>query len=94
MPYQKKYPGVYSFTIYIKQDEVDNKKEMAKQRMRLRGTQAKLDAFRNRYRESVEESDLMNRRYEEAAGKLKDRLASKGIEVLNLKKQLAAAMGQ
>ncbi|XP_062166470.1 kinesin-like protein KIN-7O isoform X1 [Alnus glutinosa] len=75
-------------------DEVDNKKEMAKQRMRLRGTQAKLDAFRNRYREAVEESDLMNKRYEEAAGKLKDRLASKGIEVLNLKKQLAAATAQ
>lgn len=78
----------------VKQDEVDNKKEMAKQRMRLRGTQAKLDAFRNRYREAVEESDLMNKRYEEAAGKLKDRLASKGIEVLNLKKQLAAATAQ
>lgn len=62
--------------------------------MRLRGTQAKLDAFRNRYREVVEESDLMNKKYEEAAGKLKDRLASKGIEVLNLKKQLAAALGQ
>lgn len=62
--------------------------------MRLRGTQAKLDAFRSRYREAMDESDLMNKRYEEAAGKLKDRLASKGIEVLNLKKQLATAMGQ
>lgn len=58
--------------------------------MRLRGTQAKLDAFRIRYQEALDESDLMNRKFEEAAGKLKEMLASKGIEVLNLKRQLAS----
>ncbi|KAG2687333.1 hypothetical protein I3760_09G046500 [Carya illinoinensis] len=85
---------ISSMEVKMHKDEVDNGKEKAKLRMRLRGTQAKLDAFRSRYREAMEESDLMNKRYEEAAGKLKDRLASKGIEVLNLKKQLATAMGQ
>ncbi|XP_042943466.1 kinesin-like protein KIN-7O isoform X4 [Carya illinoinensis] len=85
---------ISSMEVKMHNDEVDNGKEKAKLRMRLRGTQAKLDAFRSRYREAMDESDLMNKRYEEAAGKLKDRLASKGIEVLNLKKQLATAMGQ
>ncbi|XP_027337202.1 kinesin-like protein KIN-7O [Abrus precatorius] len=75
-------------------DEVTNNKERSKLRMRLRGTQAKLDAFRCRYKEAIDESVLMNKRYGEAAGKLKDQLASKGIEVLNLMKQLAAAKGQ
>ncbi|KAJ7976623.1 Kinesin-like protein [Quillaja saponaria] len=70
--------------------DVNNSKEKAKLRMQIRGTQAQLDAFRVRYKEAIDESDLMNKKYEEAAGKLKDRLASKGIEVLNLKKQLAA----
>jgi centromeric protein E len=57
--------------------------------MRLRGTQAKLDAFRYRYKEAQNEANLMNRQFEEASIKLKDLLALKGIEVLNLKKQLA-----
>ena len=78
----------------LEQDEVDNSKEKAKLQMRLRGTQAKLDAFRNRYMEAMKESDLMNKNFEEAAGKLKDQLASKGIEVLNLKKKLVSTIGQ
>lgn len=68
-------------------DGVTNNKEMTKLRMRLRGTQAKLDAFRCRYKEAIDESVLMNK-------KCKDQLALKGIEVLNLMKQLAAAKGQ
>lgn len=62
--------------------------------MRLRWTQAKLDAFRIRYKEAADELDFMNKKYEEASTKLKDRLASYGIEVLNLKKQLAASKAQ
>lgn len=62
--------------------------------MMLRGTQAQLDAFRFRYKQAVDDSDIMNKKFEEASANLKDRLASKGIEVLNLKKQLAAAMKQ
>ncbi|XP_057506191.1 LOW QUALITY PROTEIN: kinesin-like protein KIN-7O [Actinidia eriantha] len=78
----------------IHNDEVVNSKEKAKLRMRLRGTQAKLDAFSARYKEAGEEMDLMNRKFEEAAAKLKSQLASYGLEVLNLKKQLAAARNQ
>ncbi|TYI03817.1 hypothetical protein ES332_A11G368100v1 [Gossypium tomentosum] len=72
-------------------DHVNNGKEMAKLRMRLRGTQAQLDAFRYRYKKAMDESDIMNRNFEEASTNLKERLASKAIEVLNLKKQLASA---
>ncbi|XLS47918.1 hypothetical protein HN51_022276 [Arachis hypogaea] len=71
-------------------DKVTNNKETTKLRMMLRGTKARLDAILTRYREAVDESDLMHRKFEEAAAKLKDKLATKGIEVLNLKKQLAA----
>ncbi|XP_021894533.1 kinesin-like protein KIN-7O [Carica papaya] len=73
------------------QDKLNNGKEKAKLRMKLRGTQAQLDAFRFRYQQAMEELDLMNRKFEEASANLKNRLASKGLEVLNLKKQLAAA---
>lgn len=72
-------------------DEVKGNKERAKLRMRLRSTQAKLDAFRERYKEAIDEQGFMHKMFEEASTKLKDRLASFGIEVLNLKKQLAAA---
>ncbi|CAL5367953.1 unnamed protein product [Camellia sinensis] len=70
--------------------EVSNCMEKAKFRMRLRGTQAKSDAFRIRYEEVVKELDVMNRKFEEASTKLKAQLASYALEVLNLKKQLAA----
>jgi len=59
---------------------------MAKLRMRLRGTQAKLDAFRCRFREAIDESIQTNKKY-------KQQLASKGVEVLNLMKELAAVKG-
>lgn len=75
----------------IHYDKLNNGKEKAKLRMKLRGTQAQLDAFRFRYQQAMEELDLMNRKFEEASANLKNRLASKGLEVLNLKKQLAAA---
>ncbi|XP_039050278.1 kinesin-like protein KIN-7O [Hibiscus syriacus] len=71
-------------------DHVNNGKDIAKLRMRLRGTQAQLDGFRYRYRKAINESDIMNRNFEEASANLKERLSSKAIEVLNLKKQLAA----
>lgn len=58
--------------------------------MRLRWTQAKLDAFRDRYRQMVKKSDQMNKEYKEASARLKELLVSKGKEVLNLKKQLLA----
>ncbi|TKY58157.1 Centromere-associated protein E [Spatholobus suberectus] len=76
-----------SIEVKMHADGVTNNKEMAKLRMRLRGTQAKLDAFRCRYKEAIDESVLMNKKY-------KDQLAKKGIEVLNLMQQLAAAKKQ
>ncbi|KAF8043736.1 hypothetical protein BT93_A1912 [Corymbia citriodora subsp. variegata] len=84
---------ISTMEIKLHTQEVNSGKEKAKLRMRLRWTQAKLDAMRYRCTEVLNEQDLMNRKYEEASGKLKDRLASYGIEVLNLKKQLAAAKG-
>ncbi|KAF5933587.1 hypothetical protein HYC85_029758 [Camellia sinensis] len=74
--------------------EVSNCMEKAKFRMRLRGTQAKSNAFRIRYEEVVKELDVMNRKFEEASTKLKAQLASYALEVLNLKKQLAAVRSQ
>ncbi|KAF5941143.1 hypothetical protein HYC85_022310 [Camellia sinensis] len=74
--------------------EVSNSIEKAKFRMRLRGTQAKSNAFRIRYEEAVKELDVMNRKFEEASTKLKAQLASYALEVLNLKKQLAAVRSQ
>lgn len=62
--------------------------------MRLRGTQAKLDAFRVRYQEATNEMDYMNQKYVEASRKLKTQLAQYGTEVLNLTKQLALLKGQ
>ncbi|KAK6149072.1 hypothetical protein DH2020_016597 [Rehmannia glutinosa] len=79
--------------LVILKDQVNSNKEKAKLRMRLRGSQTKLDAFRVRYRESVDELDYMNKKFEEASTKLKKQLASYGSEVLNLKKQLAALKG-
>lgn len=61
--------------------------------MRLRGTQAKLDAFRIRYQEALDESDLMDRKYEEATKDLKKKLTSECKQNLNLKKQLASVQG-
>lgn len=75
----------------LNQDEVKKNKEMTKLKMRLRSTQAKLDAFRERYKRGVDEQEYMHKKFDEASTKLKDRLASYGIEVLNLKKQLAVA---
>ena len=77
-----------------KQDQVNCNKEMTKFRMRLRWPQAKLDAFRYQYRLMIGEMDLMNKKYEEDTGKLKEQLASKGIEVLNLMKLLAKGQEQ
>ncbi|XP_062111974.1 kinesin-like protein KIN-7O isoform X3 [Humulus lupulus] len=82
-----------SMEVEMHNDQVNNK-EVSKLKMRLKWTQAKLDAFRDRFREIVNETDHMNKKYEEAAGKLKERLASKGTEVLKLKKQLLAVNEQ
>ncbi|KAL6272660.1 hypothetical protein ACE6H2_023352 [Prunus campanulata] len=81
---------ISSMELKIHKDQVENGIEKAKLRMRLRGAQAKLDAFRSRYKETRDESDHMNKKFEEASKNLKEQLATKGVEVLSLKKQLAA----
>ncbi|KAM5551725.1 kinesin-like protein KIN-7O [Rosa sericea] len=81
---------ISSMEVKMHNDQVENSKEKAKLRMRLRGTQAKSDAFCYRYKEAEAEINLMDRKYKEATDDLKDRLALKGVEVLNLKKELAA----
>ncbi|KAL7097766.1 hypothetical protein ACP275_10G163100 [Erythranthe tilingii] len=78
----------------IHNDQVQYNLEKAKLRMRLRGAQTKLDTFRVRYEESVDELAYMNRKFGEASSNLKKQLASYGIEILNLKKQLAGFKGQ
>ncbi|CAA0812823.1 P-loop containing nucleoside triphosphate hydrolases superfamily protein [Striga hermonthica] len=75
-------------------DRINSDKEKMKLRMRLHCTQAKLDTFRVRYRESVDELEYMNRKFESASKKLKKELAMYGTEVLHLKKQLAGFKGQ
>ncbi|XP_047946706.1 kinesin-like protein KIN-7O isoform X1 [Salvia hispanica] len=75
-------------------DRVGNDLLRAKLRMRLRGTQAKLDALRVRYQESMSEMDFMNQRYEEATRKLKNQLSQYGKELLYAKKELALTKGQ
>ncbi|CAK9184034.1 unnamed protein product [Ilex paraguariensis] len=85
---------ISSLEVKMHNDEVNNNKEKAKLRMRLRGAQTKLDVFRVRYMEAVDELEFMNMKYAAASAKLKDQLASYGVEVLNLKKQLATTKGQ
>lgn len=56
--------------------------------MQLRSTQAKLDAFRGRYNEIVEEKRLMNKKFEEASNNYKDKLRWYGNQLLHAQKQL------
>nr|QWT43304.1 kinesin-related protein KIN7B [Citrullus lanatus] len=84
---------ISSLEVKMHDDEVQNGKEKAKLRLRLRGTQAKLDAFRIRYQEALDESDLMDRKYEEATKDLKKKLTSECKQNLSLKKQLASVQG-
>ncbi|KAF8094214.1 hypothetical protein N665_0367s0003 [Sinapis alba] len=71
--------------------DADNK-EKAKLKMRLMGTQARLDAKCIRHKQAVKESEVMDRKFQEASAKLKEKLASKALEVIDLKKQLSASL--
>ncbi|KAG5405547.1 hypothetical protein IGI04_011666 [Brassica rapa subsp. trilocularis] len=73
------------------QDADADNKEKAKLKMRLMGTQARLDAKSIRHEQAVKESEVMNRKFQEASAKLKEKLASKALEVIHLKKQLSAS---
>ncbi|CAH8354682.1 unnamed protein product [Eruca vesicaria subsp. sativa] len=71
-----------------KDAELDNK-EKAKLKMRLMETQARLDAKCIRHKQAVREAEVMNRKFQEASATLKEKLASKALEVIDLKKQLS-----
>ncbi|XP_076948894.1 kinesin-like protein KIN-7O [Bidens hawaiensis] len=70
------------------EDKTKNNMQSAKLRMRLHGAQTKLDSIRVKCKEQAQERDYMHKQFEEAAVKLKRELASRGSEILNLKKQL------
>ncbi|XP_010543512.1 PREDICTED: kinesin-like protein KIN-7O isoform X2 [Tarenaya hassleriana] len=72
-------------------EEAGNNIMKAKLKMRLRGTQARLEAINLRYKQSVADSELMNSKFHEASAILKEKLASKALEVIDLKKQLASS---
>ncbi|XP_018492806.2 kinesin-like protein KIN-7O isoform X2 [Raphanus sativus] len=74
------------------QDAKADNKEKAKLKMRLMGTQARLDAKSIRHKQAVKESEVMNRKFQEASAMLKEKLASKALEVIDLKKQLSASV--
>ncbi|KAL8489358.1 hypothetical protein ACS0TY_025309 [Phlomoides rotata] len=78
----------------MRNDEVNHSKEKAKLRMRLRGAQMSLDAYRVRYKELEDEFEYMHRKFEVASAKLKKQLAEVGIENLDLKKQIVVLKGQ
>ncbi|KAL5067461.1 hypothetical protein RYX36_018348 [Vicia faba] len=82
---------ISSMEVQMHADKVTNINKTAEFRMMLRGTQAKLDAHRLRYKEAMEELDASKIKYKEASEKLKDMLRSQGLELMDLKKQLAAA---
>lgn len=71
------------------QDASNYNKERTKLRIRLSSTQQKMDTFRGRYEEAINEMSLMNQKYQEASAKLKKQLAAYGVEILSLKKQLS-----
>ncbi|WOL06441.1 kinesin-like protein KIN-7I isoform X3 [Canna indica] len=80
---------VSSMELKMHTDGLSFNKERTRFRMQLRSMQASLDAYRGRYKEVVDEMHLMNRKFEEASTKLKTQLGQYGVEILNLKKQLA-----
>ncbi|XP_050228609.1 kinesin-like protein KIN-7O isoform X2 [Mercurialis annua] len=80
---------ISSMEAMMHNDTVNNSKEKAKLRMRLQGTQTRLEAFQFRYNEAIDELKVMDKEYRLATLSLKEKLAMYVTEVLNLKKQLA-----
>ncbi|CAI9099661.1 OLC1v1036517C1 [Oldenlandia corymbosa var. corymbosa] len=73
----------------MRMDEIISNKDKAKIRMRLHFTQRKLDAFRTRQKETLDEMNVMNTNYKSASDDLKKKLAFYAGEVLRLKGELA-----
>ncbi|KAI3897684.1 hypothetical protein MKX03_019187 [Papaver bracteatum] len=71
----------------IHNDTISNTNEKAKARFRLRGTQIKLDMYRGRYKEAINEKTIMNENFEQAAKRLKEQLRVQVTENVRLRKQ-------
>ncbi|RZC83410.1 hypothetical protein C5167_046196 [Papaver somniferum] len=71
----------------IRNDTISNTNEKAKARLRLRGTQIKLDMYRGRYKEAINEKTIMNENFEQAAKRLKEQLRVQVTENVRLRKQ-------
>ncbi|XP_077222911.1 P-loop containing nucleoside triphosphate hydrolases superfamily protein isoform X2 [Tasmannia lanceolata] len=69
---------------------INYNKEKAKLRLRLRSTQSRLDAFRSKQKDSLDEMEFMDKKFKESSENLKDQLRSFAHQVLDLKKQLVA----
>ncbi|PKA57616.1 hypothetical protein AXF42_Ash018591 [Apostasia shenzhenica] len=57
--------------------------------MKLCSAKTKLEVYRGRSREAVDEMKLMDAKYQEASSKLKKQLSQFARHILDLKKQLA-----
>ncbi|KAH0466084.1 hypothetical protein IEQ34_006187 [Dendrobium chrysotoxum] len=79
------------FEVEIKelQDAHHNNEECSKLRKKLNSTQAKLDAYRRKAKESLDEMKVMDTKYEEASTRLKNQLRTYGQHILYLTKRLA-----
>ncbi|CAL1385826.1 unnamed protein product [Linum trigynum] len=83
--------SIASLEAKMQTDYVANCNEKAKLKMMVRGTQAKSEALCFRLGQSVRENDVMHKKFKEASKELKEKLATCGMENLNLKKQLASS---
>ncbi|CAM8963032.1 unnamed protein product [Rhodiola kirilowii] len=81
---------ISSLELKLKKDGVMNMNEKAKLRMRLYWTHDKLDAVCRKFEDAIDESRLMDTKYQEAAAILKNRLAQSAIKNMDLEKQLVA----
>ncbi|KAI0518738.1 hypothetical protein KFK09_006174 [Dendrobium nobile] len=77
------------FEVEIKEDAHHNNEECSKLRMKLNSTQAKLDTYRRRLKEALDEMKVMHSKYQEASTNLKNKLRTYGQHILDLTKRLA-----
>ncbi|PKU85510.1 hypothetical protein MA16_Dca003250 [Dendrobium catenatum] len=66
-----------------------NNEECSKLRMKLNSTQAKMDTYRRRLKEALDEMKVMHSKYQEASTNLKNKLRTYGQHILDLTKRLA-----
>ncbi|XP_068652017.1 kinesin-like protein KIN-7O isoform X2 [Aristolochia californica] len=80
--------GLHKCEMERENDTAKYNEENEKLRQTLHSTQAKLETYKRRYRQALDELKYMDSRYEAASAELKDKLRSAGTEILRLKKLL------